>query len=688
MKVNRIEVVAFTSPSPISNNNLKKIIWYMNRNHTLLLITFFTGIIFSISQTNTVEFLEEKKQELEQNTVFERDTSYINILNELAFEIAYSDSNQMKLYATKAKELSKKINYTKGLLEAQNNLADYLMLAGELDQSLAEHEKVIQQAKTNDEKFTALRSLNSKAYIYNQKANYPASFEELNKGLELAEDLNNPLYKLKLNMNLGNLMAYLNETEEALSYYQKCLNTEIDESSSFVKAEVLANMSYTYFMIDDTDSSLDRLFQVIPIFKEKKADDWLAYAYLVMSSNYIKRQELDLAFKYLKKSDSLQKKIEDPRGLSDLNITQAEYYLNKNQLEMAEEKGLLAQKKSKKINYFNGEIASAEILTKIYNEKKNYDQALGYNLLATRLKDSIQIVNNKNKLAILKVKTELDKQKQQEIFTIKEELNQQKAVILITALLLSFLFILLIIVRRNGRKQARIAAELQSMNAVKNKIFAIIGHDLKAPIGTLQELLSLYKQKDITVEEFRNITPQLKANVDYSAFSLNNLFLWAQAQMEGIKTNPENVNVRNSIESINHLYHEQLKQKGILLEFDFPDEVSVYFDREHFNIILRNLIANSIKYSFKNQKITLGCSSNNDKIKITICDTGIGMDDELIANILNGKTRHSRPGTNKEKGTGLGLEICQQLLILNNGELEIESRPDEGSCFYITLPKT
>ncbi len=659
----------------------------MTKNKVLLLILFNMGITCMLAQSNKVNFLEEKKQELEQSNAFERDTSYINILNELAFEIAYSDSNQMKLYATKAKELSKKINHTKGLLEAQNNLADYLMFAGELDQSLAEHERVVQQAKSNDEKFTALRSLNSKAYIYNQKANYPASFEELNKGLELAEDLNNPLYKLKLNMNLGNLMAYLNETEEALGYYQKCLNTEIDESSSFVKAEVLANMSYTYFMIDDTDSSLDRLLQVIPIFKEKKADDWLAYTYLVMSSNYIKRQELDLAFKYLEKSDSLQKEIEDPRGLSDLNVTQAEYYLNKNQLEMAEEKGLLAHKKSKKINYFNGEIASAEILTKIYNEKKNYDQALSYNLLASRLKDSIQIVNNKNKLAILKVKTELEKQKQQEIFNIKEEMNQQKAVILITALLLSFLFIVLILVRRNGRKQSRIAAELQSMNAVKNKIFAIIGHDLKAPIGTLQELLSLYKQEDITAEEFKKITPRLKTNVDYSAFSLNNLLLWAQTQMKGVETEPENIDLRTAINLVLELYNEQLAQKNISIGFDLFYETKIYIDREHLNIILRNIIANSIKYSYQNQKITISTISQNQKAKITICDKGIGMDNKHIADILNRKNHTSKLGTNKEKGTGLGLEICQELLVLNDGKLEIESKPNQGSCFHIILPE-
>lgn len=654
----------------------------------LFLIFFFTSINSIIAQTAQVKFLKEQKQKLEQKPDFKRDTSYINILNELAFEIAYSDSNQMKLYAIRAKELSEKIDYKKGLLEAQNNFADYLMVTGELDKSLAEHDIVIQQTKAFNEKFIALRSLNSKAFIYDQKANYPASFEELSRGSELAEQLGNQLYQLKINMNLGNLMAYLNQTEEALSYYQKCMNSKLDESSSFAKAEVLANMSYTYFVMNDLNSSLDKISRAIPIFKEKKADDWLAYSYLIMASNYIKKQELDVAYQYLKQSDSLQKLIEDPRGQSDLNLTKAEYYLYKNQLETAEQEAVLAQDISKKINYFNGQIGSAEVLTKIYKKKKQYDLALRHNLLATRLKDSIQKANNRNKLAILKVKNELDKQKQEEIFAIKEELNLQKAIILITVLLVSFLLILLIIVRRNGKKQAKIAAELQSMNTVKNKIFAIIGHDLKAPIGTLQELLSLYKQEGITAEEFKNITPRLKANVDYSAFSLNNLLFWAQAQMKGIKTSPENVNVKNSIEEICQLYSEQLKDKNILLEFDFSQKTNAYVDREHLNIILRNIIANSIKYSFENQKIVFKSNNYNDKIKITVCDSGIGMNDVLITSIFNGKNLDSRPGTNREKGTGLGLEICLELLIQNSGQLEIESKTDQGSCFHIILPKT
>lgn len=648
---------------------------------------FFILLTSSVeSQSITVASLEEKKNKLEQNSQFKSDTAYINTLNEIAFKVAYSDTKKMFLYATQAKELSENINYNKGFLEGKNNLADYSMFKGELDKALLQHDEILK--RVNNEKLIALRSLNSKAFIYEQKSDYPSSYKTLQEGLIIAEDLENQLYRLRVKMNLGNLMAYLGSTEEALNYYRESLDFELGESSSFARAEVLANMGYSYLVINELESSIKHISEAILIFEKENIEDWLAYCYSILGRNYLKKNDLKTAYSFLQKSDSIYVKIDDPRGKSDLNITYAEYHLKQNEIKKAERKAITAYNTSKQLSYFDGQILSAEVLSTIYQKNRNNKKALEFKLLANKLNDSIERENNKNKLAILKVKNDLEIEKEREIYDYKDKLFRQKTVIFITILIISFLLIIIVLVRRNNKIQSQNNSELQKINILKDKVFTIIGHDLKAPIGTLQELLSLYGKDNITAEEFKKITPRLKENVDHSSFSLNNLLVWAQTQMKGIYSNPEHINLKSALDNTISLYKERLLKKNISLSYDISDSIAVHVDKEHLNIILRNIISNAIKYSFPNELISLSAFEQNNEITIEICDKGVGMDSLVLDKIFEGGHPQSTLGTEKEKGTGLGLNICLELLAKNNGKLNIKSEAQVGSCFYITLPSS
>ena len=111
-------------------------------------------------------------------------------------------------------------------------------------------------------------------------------------------------------------------------------------------------------------------------------------------------------------------------------------------------------------------------------------------------------------------------------------------------------------------------------------------------------------------------------------------------------------------------------------------------DPMHFEIILRNIISNAIKYTRKGGTINFNCKkSEANKIEISICDTGIGMNRTLINNVIKKRTVDSSTGTMKEKGTGIGLQIVHELVKANNGLVNIQSKPDRGTCISLIFPK-
>ncbi|NNC34490.1 MAG: hypothetical protein HKO09_06415, partial [Croceitalea sp.] len=202
-----------------------------------------------------------------------------------------------------------------------------------------------------------------------------------------------------------------------------------------------------------------------------------------------------------------------------------------------------------------------------------------------------------------------------------------------------------------------------------------------------QELLQLYEAKAISAMEIANITPRLKANVDQSAYTLNNLIFWANSQMKGIRARPKEINLSTAVSKCIKLFAEQLDRKNIHLQLDIEKNCTCKFDPDQMNIILRNLIYNAIKYSNTEGSIKINCVQNNADLILSICDDGIGMNQNQIDNILNAVEVQSTPGTYQEKGTGIGLSITMELIKLNDAYMTIESEENKGSCFNLHLPR-
>ncbi|MDT0607348.1 tetratricopeptide repeat-containing sensor histidine kinase [Croceitalea rosinachiae] len=653
----------------------------------LSVFIFFCAFKFSFSQQLLIDSLLQRKHHLESNENFVKtDTNYIKTLYVLAKKYAQLNKDSTNSIATEALRLSKAIKYEKGIAGSKLALGLSKIFEGKFQLGFKEIEEVKNTAEKINADTIYLNSLNAIGMGHFMNADYAKSYKYSQIGIKKSKELNNHEMSVRFNMNLATSFAILDDPQQALSYYKECLNLLKTKNDELGLAQVKSNMGYLFVKTKEVDKAKKHLEESIKFFKENINKPWQAFVQINLGELSILEKKYDSAIVFFNDSKKLLRNVYDPQRKAEACLGLAEVYLLKNELYKSKENAINADSISKSINFYEGSIRAKKLLYQLFKIENQTEKAVAYLEASQHLSDSIAYAENKTKLLMLEAQTNFEQEQSRIEAENKKKLERQKAITYIAIILLISTGIILFLIRKNIITQKKANKELIEINQIKDKIFSIVGHDLKAPINTMQELLELYKNEAITPQQIAEITPRLKNNVDHSAFTLNNLLFWAQTQMNGIKVVPERINLKNVVNNICELYQEQLKKKNISIECNISQQTTVFIDKEHLNIILRNVVSNAIKYSHLNQKITFNAIEDIKTIKISICDEGIGMTKGLINNVLTGKSITSIPGTQNEKGTGLGLNICKDLLVANKGSLTIQSQSNQGTCFHITLP--
>ncbi len=241
---------------------------------------------------------------------------------------------------------------------------------------------------------------------------------------------------------------------------------------------------------------------------------------------------------------------------------------------------------------------------------------------------------------------------------------------------------------QSNEKIMESSKELEKLNATKDKLFAIIGHDLRSPINSLKGLMSLVTDYNMSADEFREISNKLKNGVEYVHFTLNNLLFWANSQMHGIQTNPKQISLYEIAKENCDLFQEIALGKKINLSNEINENTMVWADSDQVNLIFRNLISNAIKFTGQGGEIRLKAEAQNGFHQIVITDTGVGIQKDIATKLFNIALQVNTFGTDNEKGTGLGLILCKDFIEKNGGKIWVESTEGVGSRFYFTLPTT
>jgi signal transduction histidine kinase len=242
------------------------------------------------------------------------------------------------------------------------------------------------------------------------------------------------------------------------------------------------------------------------------------------------------------------------------------------------------------------------------------------------------------------------------------------------------------VLQKNNEEIQKQAEELDQLNSLKNKLFSVISHDLKAPMYALRNLFDDIQKQDMPANEIKELIPDVKNDLNYTVSLMDNLLQWAKSQMQAHTVKAGAHNVREMIDEVMQVLYLQAEAKKIHIENKAADGYNIWADRDMINLVLRNLISNAIKFSPSGAKISIGTFDQSLFTEVYVKDAGKGITQEEMKKI-GGDEFYTSNGTAQEQGTGLGLMLCKEFLAKNNGKLRIQSEPGKGSVFSFTLPR-
>ena len=239
-----------------------------------------------------------------------------------------------------------------------------------------------------------------------------------------------------------------------------------------------------------------------------------------------------------------------------------------------------------------------------------------------------------------------------------------------------------------NEKIARLNEELKELNTTKDKFFSIIAHDMRnafTPIMRYSQLLTRlvsYEENSKTSQ----IVNRLYTIIQNTYKLMENLLNWSRIQIGVVKCNPEKMLLHSAVLNSLSLLSESAMQKQIRLTLSIPVEYEIVTDRNTLDTVLRNLIGNAIKFTNNGGAVNISARRTQKIIEICIADTGIGIKKEILPTLFRIDEKNIQNGTNGDRGTGLGLIICKDLLEKMKGKIWAESEEEKGTSFYIQLP--
>ncbi|QKJ32423.1 tetratricopeptide repeat-containing sensor histidine kinase [Mucilaginibacter mali] len=620
------------------------------------------------------------------------DTVKVNAMKQLIIEYIDKRNDEAIALAAKQLALAKKLHYDKGQAIAWRLMGVAYEASGDMQNGIESALKSLKIFEKMGDEAGVAGSYNNIGVVYLDENQTAQALDYFKKALDIYGKMKHHEENVwRGNMNIGRIYEKQKQDTLALKFYMQSLavSETLKQNQLTFKSNSLYHVSGIYF------------------YRKQYADTrkWLTQAINIVSNAD------EAEFPHLSEMYLL---------LSKLNIAQKQY----NAALTAAQKGLSI---GKKYNYKALLPDNYLQMAKVYAAIGNYSSAYNYQTLYTQLKDSIVNADNVKAVEKLQYNYKLQKKEDVNVALLKDKkLNQvqillQKTTIqrqyamgcLIGVALLSAVILMvfyyrnlqikkkdneLLIASRQEVLQQNLEIteqheeiisqneQLEQINATKDKLFSIISHDLRSPVLTLQDTLTLFNSELLTREEITSISAELLANVTGTSALLDNVLYWAKSQMEGISLNKVAFDIQALISSNLHSFSKQAANKHIKLVNQYDQAILVMADISTIDIVLRNLIANAIKFSRAGDSIIISAVVVDQLLHLSVTDTGIGMSDEVQQKLFKPDEYYTSFGTANEKGTGLGLNLCRYFATLNGGSIGVESTVGKGSTFTFTVP--
>ena len=241
----------------------------------------------------------------------------------------------------------------------------------------------------------------------------------------------------------------------------------------------------------------------------------------------------------------------------------------------------------------------------------------------------------------------------------------------------------------NSKRKIELQArELSQANALKDKMFSVISHDLRSPVSSIKLALDFISKGLVkpTDELFNETIKGLVKTTDEAYILLENLLGWAKSQSNILTVFPESLDLKSLASSIAGLLKLNSENKKISIENNIPEGITLFADMQMIQSVLRNLLSNALKFTPENGSIEMNALEMNTEVIISIKDSGVGISEPSLKRIFDQDQPVKTLGTNKESGSGLGLILCKDFVEKNGGRIWVESEKGKGSTFSFTVP--
>lgn len=613
---------------------------------------------FALAQPGILDSMEMRLGSLPD------DTSRIHLLSNLSNKFLAYQPPKAKQYAEEALNLSKSLNYMPGEILALNRLGEYEF----------------------------------------RQSNYARAVEFTTLSLKLAEQIHDSTAMAKAYRVLGNINTFgLKQYDLALQYQLNALRIYETKNDKLNIASLYGNITWIYAItrqnLEQAHLLADRGVHLADSLNDYQL---LSYNYNSKGLIFMQQGKLDSALAYLDKSIRLAKLANDYAVIAYNKSIIGNIYLSQGKFKQAEDIFRVAYLESRQLNLREVLKDSYLGLSKSYEGLKNYPLAYNYQLLYGQLKDSL--LNLEATQKALSVRIKYDEEKRESKIAELEQANQQaKNEKFIYTLLYSIAFVFLItviilVIRNNQQrrwtnqilqeKNIEIAEQnlkLQQANEIKDKLFSIIGHDLRSPLISLKGLLGMVIRNEVSDHEFRHFTPKLNQLVSATHETLENILQWSHSQMNGWSHSPAQVSLYPLVNRCIGLFAELAREKKITLSNEIDNKAFVYADSNQLELIFRNLIQNAIKFTEIGGHVTIETVESNKILEVKVIDTGVGLTADEATRLFQAKPSIASRGTQGERGTGLGLYLCKEMAENNGGRITVTSQQRKGSTFHVFL---
>jgi len=476
---------------------------------------------------------------------------------------------------------------------------------------------------------------------------YYAQAEVLSKSIPMSE------YVITLFVNMGQFYTDRNDSAHALPYLKKAVSLSTEPKYINVHIGALMSLGNLLYKMGKEKEATPNLHQALALAKQNNLPDFEAQL-LTNCAEIFENEHPDSAIVYLNRAVALAKATSN---------NPAELLIYKD-------------------------------FARFYEKRKDFAAANKYLKLSYELSDSLLAIDKAKQIANLAslYELKLSNTRVNELEVLNHKNKWQRNIIIGIALLLIVLIgVIWFFYRKSTRLNKNLEmskSELTDLNNMKDKLFSVIGHDLRGPIGNITPIINLIEEEAPLLDEHRQLLKVLKEHSSALMDTLDKLMLLGQSVMKGKNYSPISFNANDLTTTNIDLLTLAASNKNIDIENHVPLDAQVFGDPGHFDFIVRNLLSNAIKFSYADGKVEIGTTQNDAEEMITffVKDNGTGISDYAMQHIFK-DTLKSTYGTAHEKGTGIGLKLCEEFATANGGKIWVEPGENNGAVFYFSLKK-